>query len=337
MHTHQHATTYYGRRVLAALALVAASLGSVASAADGPPPADQLLSDMGLSAGDKQRVLAGEFVTGSAEAVSDRDLAFSIAFLAKTSPDALSKKIVAGELVTADAQVQAFGAWKDPGSLADVAGLKISADSAKALAGAQPGSALNLSTPEIAAFKQSPQDIPKQLQSMLLARYQAYRASGLAGIAPYDRGDGQTSDLASDLRKASQAARGLQKYLPGFHAVLLDYPKATLPGMQQTFYWLRYVIQGKETFVLTHILAAADGPARVVAQRQYYVSTGYNGEQAVAGFLPVQGGTVVVYSGHAFTDQVAGAGGSMKRGIGRRVMASKMKEIFDAGRTKAGQ
>ena len=96
-------------------------------------------------------------------------------------------------------------------------------------------------------------------------------------------------DLAGELRKASQAARGLEKYLPAFQAVLLGFPQATLPAMRQNFYWAKYNIQGKPTYVLTHILAASDGAARAVVQRQYYVSTGYNAEQAVAGFLPVQG------------------------------------------------
>jgi hypothetical protein len=84
------------------------------------------------------------------------------------------------------------------------------------------------------------------------------------------------------------------------------------------------------------MLAAADGAARGIIPRQYYVSTGYNAQQAVAGFLPVQEGTLVVYSGHAFTDQVTGFGGSMKRGIGRRMMADKMKQVFEAARTKVG-
>ena len=53
-------------------------------------------------------------------------------------------------------------------------------------------------------------------------------------------------------------------------------------------------IHGEFTYVLQHTLVVADGAARAVAQRQYYVSTGYNGEQAVAGFLPVPGGTLVV-------------------------------------------
>jgi hypothetical protein len=45
----------------------------------------------------------------------------------------------------------------------------------------------------------------------------------------------------------------------------------------------------------------------------------------------------VVYSSHAFTDQVSGFGGSMKRSIGSRVMADQLKKMFEAGRTKAAQ
>ena len=52
----------------------------------------------------------------------------------------------------------------------------------------------------------------------------------------------------------------------------------------------------------------------------------------MAGFLPVQEGTVVIYTNHTFTDQVAGFGGSMKRGVGRRMMASKPEEASNAAR-----
>lgn len=309
--------------------------------AQAEPSADEVLANAGLSADAKQRVLNGEFVTADATAVSDRDLAVSMAFLVKTSPDALSKQVIAGSLVTADAQVQAYALFKSPGSLADLAGLRITGDEAKALAGAKSGSSLNLSAAEIAAFNAVPggsqQAVQQQLQQMLLRRYQAYRASGLAGIVPYARGGGSDNDLASDLRKATQAAQGLEKYLPKFRAALLNYPKGVDPEVQENFFWLRSVIQGKPTYVLQHTLAVADGAARAVAQRQYYASTGYNGEQAVAGFLPVQGGTLVVYSSHAFTDQVSGFGGSMKRGIGSRVMADQLKKMFEAGRTKAAQ
>lgn len=304
------------------------------------PTADQVLADVGLSSDDKRRVLNGEFVSADIGAVSARDLAFAIAFLVKTSPDNLAHKIVAGELVSADEEVKESGAISPVGALGDFAKLDISNQAAQALTGAKPGESLNLSASEISAFAilrgDTTHSVQQQLYRMLLARYQAYRASGLRGIAPYDRG-GSTTDLADDLRKASQATRHLAKYMPAAHAVLLNYPTATVPGMRETFYWLKYNIQGKETYVLAHILAASEGAARLVVQRQYYASTGYDGEQAVAGFLPVQEGTVVVYGAHAFTDQVTGLGGSAKRGIGRRVMAEQMKKLFDAERVRVSK
>jgi hypothetical protein len=51
----------------------------------------------------------------------------------------------------------------------------------------------------------------------------------------------------------------------------------------------------------------------------------------------VMGGTFVAYSGHAFTDQVTGFGGSMTRGIGRHMMTEKLAALFAAGRAKVTQ
>ena len=307
----------------------------------GQPTADQVLSSVGLSAEDKQRVLDGEFVTASAKSVSDRDLAVSMAFLVKTSPETLSRLVVTGSLITADAQVQAYSMFKKPGSLADLAGFRITPAEAQALAGAKPGSSLNLSTKEIAAFRALPpgdqEAVQRQLQKMLLDRYQAYRASGLAGIKAYARGGGLDRDLASDLRKATDATQNLAQFLPRFHALLLNYPKGMDADTQENFFWMRSVIQGKPTYVLQQTLVAADGNARAVAQRQFYVSTGYNGEQAIAGFLPIGDGTIVVYSSHVFTDQVTGLGGFAKRGIGSRLMADSLRKMFEASRTRAVQ
>jgi hypothetical protein len=328
------------RIVAVPLLIGAAGLLSASFPAHAQPRTDEVLADIGLSPGDTQRVLTGEFVTADIGAVSDRDLAFFIAFLVKTTPEELSKKMVAGELITADEQVKEFSVISPAGTMADFVKLDISNQAAQALTGAQAGEALNLSSSEIAAFAllrgDTTHSVQQQLHRMLLARYHAYRASGLGGIAPYDRG-GSTTELAEDLRRAGQAARHLAKYTPAVHAVLLNYPTATVPGMRESFYWLKYNIQGKETYVLVHMLAAAEGAARVLVQRQYYASTGYDGEQSVAGFLPVQEGTVVIYAAHAFTDQVTGLGGSVKRGIGRRVMADQMKKIFEAERAQVSR
>ena len=322
-----------------AVAIVLLGLVVLVQAAHAQPPAAQLLTDLGLSADDKQNVMNGQFVNVDVSGVSDRDLAFAIAFLVKTPPDVLVKQIEAGALVTADAQVQSYGEPSGSGSLTDFAKLTITDDEAQALTSAKAGEDLNLSTAEIAAFRalagRPTAAVQDQLRRMLLARYQAYRASGLSGIAPYDRGDGKTSEFAADLRKGSQAAQVLTQYLPGFQKVLLGYPQATMAGMQDRFFWFKSNIHGKTTYVLAHILAAPEGAARAGLRREFYVSTGYNGEETVGAFLPVQEGTVVVSNVHAFTDQVTGFGGSFKRSIGSKVMAGKMKEIYEAEREKS--
>src|SRR5215467_14166118 len=178
------------------------NLVCLVSSAPAQPTADQVLTEAGLSAGDRQSVMAGEFVNVDSKGVSERDLAFAIAFFVKTPPETLAKQIVAGELVTADQQVKVYGELSGNGSVADFAKLTLTADEAKALANAKAGDKLNMSASEIAAFKAlaagTPQAIQEQLHRMLLAHYQAYRASGLAGIAAYDRGGGKTSDPASD-------------------------------------------------------------------------------------------------------------------------------------------
>jgi hypothetical protein len=319
----------------------AVTLSAVAPLALAQPTIGQLLADMGLSDGDKQKVLNGEFVTPDVTTLSDRDLAVNLVFLVKTAPEVVSKEVMGGDALKADSQVRTHGRFSTPGSLADMVALRISDGVAGTFASAQPGEALNLSTAEISAFAPlkggTTQAAQGQLQKMLLSRYQAYRASGLTGIAPYDRGSGRTSDTVGDLRRATQALPLLEKYVPAAHKALLGYPAAPVPGMQEEFRWVSYDIQGKPTYVLVHTLAAPDGAARAVVQRQFYVSTGYNAQQAVAAFLPIQGGTLVAYTGHAFTDQVTGFGGSMKRGIGRHMMTEKLEAVFAATRTKVGQ
>jgi len=321
--------------VVATLALVA--MHDIAAA---QPSATAVLTDAGFSASDVHSALGGELVSADAPPASERDLSVAMAFLVKTSPEDLSRHIMAGALAGTDPQVRAHGAFSNPGSVADLSGLQIAPDVARAFLQAKPGEALNLAGTEIAAFNalqgaaDPAQAARAQLHSMLLARLQAYRASGLNGIAPYARGGGADTNVGNELREASTALRVLAKYLPAFQAVLVGYPTTTLPGMREEFYWVDYDIDGTATYALTHVLSAADGAGRVVAQREYYVSTGYNCEQAVAGLLPVQEGTLVAYVNHTFTDQIAGLGGSMKRRIGQHLMADKLTTLFEQERSR---
>lgn len=330
-----------GSRVNISILVLAGAL-ALAIPVHAQPSADEILEAAGFSHEDKQRILAGEMVGGDVKAVSDRDLSVLLGFIVKTSPDELAKQVLAGTLSKSDEQLTARGDISHAGSLEDFAQLRLvqgGSEVAKTYVNISGGDKLNLATDEIAAFNalksqtDATQAVERQLHKMLLTRYQSYRSSGLAGIPPYDRG-GKSADAAGDLRKASEAPV-LKRFFPAVQGVLMDYPKATVPGLTENFFWVNNKIDDQPTYALTHVLSAPEGAARIVVQRQFYVGRSYNVEQAIAGFLPVQQGTIVVYVNHTFTDQVSGFGGSAKRGIGRSLLASTLKKSFEKARAAA--
>ena len=103
-------------------------------------------------------------------------------------------------------------------------------------------------------------------------------------------------------------------------------------GLEEHFYWLRYDLDGRPNYTLRHRLALPVGEFFAVADREFYVSHGYNTSQAFAGLIPVPEGTLVVYRSRVSTDQVAGFGSSVKKGIGRSVMAKQLTDIFERSR-----
>src|SRR5258706_6258346 len=117
------------------------------------PSTDQILSEMGFSAAEQRRVLDGEFVTAKLGGVSERDLAYAVAFLVKSSPEALSEQVLDGTRVADDAQVRAYGVLSGPGTLNDFSALQITDGEARALSSVEPGEAMNFSAGEYASFK----------------------------------------------------------------------------------------------------------------------------------------------------------------------------------------
>ena len=206
----------------------------LSSIAQAQPSADQVLTNAGLSAADKQAVGSGQFVDVSISGVSERDLSFATAFLVKSPPDALGREMESGDFVTADTQVQVFGELSGAGSLADLAKLTLTDDEARTLVNAKPGDALNLSASEMAAFRAlggaAAPAVQEQLRRMLLARYQAYRASGLAGIAPYDRGTGAPAISPRTCAGPARRARTSTSTCPASRRCCSAIPRPRFPG-----------------------------------------------------------------------------------------------------------
>jgi hypothetical protein len=325
-----------GRVGVALIALVALlASGAPLAAAQGPSTAE-LLAALGVSADEIARVEKGEFVTRSMEASTERELVAAFLFFVPVAPGELVRQARQGLVDRVDPNTLAYGLTSAAPSAADFAKLVLKPDAAKqaqAWVTAKPGGSVNLSSQEIASFAALGRDaavpaVEAALRSSLLARLEAYRQQGLAGIAPYALGDGKQRSPADELRSATRATKNLQKYVPAAYQALLDYPNAKPPGLEETFRWTQLMAHGEPTIVLTHSVAIPDGEAWVVAQRQFYVSTGYNCEQAIAAFLPAKGGTLVVYSNRTSTDQVSGFGGSAKRSLGGKILASQLEDLF---------
>lgn len=320
---------------MAGLLLLLWLLGTVAPTAQAElPPAETLLADLGLSAAEIAQIKAGKIVTRSVTPTHERDLATSFAFFAPVPPAALVNDLRQGLLLKVDPNTIASGSISAAGALDDFKALTLSpggAARAKRYTGSVDAS-LNLSAEERATFAKlaaatPAAEVETHVRQALLARYQAYHAKGLAGIAPFARGSG-TRSAADDLRLALESLKALQKHAPKAYAAMAGYPAGQPAGSESTFKWVHLMAHGAPTIVLVHGLVVPDGDAFLVMQRQYYVSEGFNGEQAVAGILPAQGGSIVIYSNHTSTDQVAGFGGGAKRSIGSKLMASELEGIF---------
>ena len=317
-----------GARFRGVIAVLALAIGTpaLAQAVD----AKQVLTKLGFPADTHGRVMAGELVSRDVESSNDRELATGLAFFVKESPKALLEDLRAGLLLQVDENTLAHGEIQAAASLADFAGVKLDAEEAKAYQKAEAGGDLNLSAAEIKAFDalagKPAAQVEAQVRKSLLARAQTYQKSGLAGIAPYAR-DGEKRDVAADLRSASEAAKPLKTGAPSFYQTLLGYPKKP-EGFTEKFNWMRYKAHGTPVLILTHAFWVEEGDAFAVCQRQFYVSASYNAEQALAAFLPVEGGTVIAYVNRTSTDQVTGFGGSAKRSIGAKVLASQLHDLF---------
>lgn len=330
------------------IALVSAAAWAALAGDVGPTPglrwsgalavtADQVLNAMTFSDAERASVKGGQLVSTTLTSSTNRELAVALAFTMNVAPATAAAKFRQA-IYRGDPQVIGFGEITD-GGIADFSNLTLGpqgAAEARAFLNAAPGETLNLSSQEIAAFaalkarapSPAQPQVEQQLRSMLQARYQAYRGGGLTAIAPYARGDGRALQPGEQLRDATNASPILAEFAAPIKQMLLNYPQDKPAQLDETFYWVVFNIDGRPTVALSHrVWTNAVGGALMV-DRLYYVSCGFNTEQAIGGFLPVENGTMVFYTNRTSTDQVAGFGTSAKRAIGDHMMTNQLAATF---------
>jgi hypothetical protein len=275
---------------------------------------------------------------------SDHELAVGLTFLVQQPIANVLEAFRSAVDLRADRQLVSAVVIK--GTPDDFAGLVLQPDGAaeaKRYLVARPGDTLNLSLDEIRVFHalasaggDPTSSVEGQLKLLLFDRYRTYVAKGLDGMAPYARSSGARNP-SDELRAASQAASLLNRYAPALWQLLVSYPQGKPAGLEERFYLLRYDLDGRPNYTLRHRMVFPFSGGVVLVDRDFYVSHGYNTSQAISGLIPVPEGTVVFSRNRVSTDQVAGFGSSVKRSIGRSVMAKQLTEIFQRSRASFPQ
>lgn len=313
------------------LAGIAAALGFVMdlhAQTSSTPTAAEIGKALGFAEADIPRIKAGEILTREQKEGSDKELAGVLVALFKKPVGELAEIALEGKLLKTDPSIRAVHDWA-PDASAEEAFATVALDAkesneAALYTRASAGGKLNLSAEEIERFKKlKPDHVNAELRAMLQARHEAYRKSGLKGIAPYARGGknvaSPSEELALAIRETMVAARK-----PDYFEALLNFPAKPLAGMEHRFYWFKMEVEKRPTFVLAHRASLRGEKAALLTEEQYYVSHSYNSNFVAGGCLAVEGGTLVFYVNRTFTDQVAGLGSGMKHGIGRKQMLSEV-------------
>ena len=119
--------------------------------------------------------------------------------------------------------------------------------------------------------------------------------------------------LKQEWRGILANSRYFQHYLPALREYLLNFPKASLPGGHDVFYWVKENYGLKPTISIVHsvIYQPPQEPGRIIiAQKQIYASHYYDGSLALANlYETIENGrptTVVVYANRSRGDMLKG-------------------------------
>lgn len=320
--------------VLLSIALWLAYAPGVAYAAE-PLRIDRVARELGLPPDALARIRDGEIVVFEPPPSSPRELAVALTFLVRRPMQDVLAAFRSAVDTRGDPQLRALRALR--GSLDDFATVVLPSEEARRYLAAGPGDELNLSEDEIETFRGLVPDgaasrASETLRRMLFARYRAYVAQGLDGIAPYARSRGVARRPADEILSACDATPLLRAHAALVWELLHSYPRGKPPDLEERFYLVTYELDGRPNFTLRHRMEVPFDGGIAALERDFYVSHGYNTSQAIAGLIEVHDGTVVFYGNRVSTDQLAGLGSSLKQAIGRSVMARQLTAMFERSR-----
>jgi hypothetical protein len=206
----------------------------------------------------------------------------------------------------------------------------------KKLLQAEPGDDFNFSKEELAWVRQaagSGVDPAKAaagvMRRVLESRYLAYRKAGLAGLPPYARRGGEQVNPGAELAATTEAMPLLRKELPDFYQAYRNYPQVGAKGLQHRFFWDKKTVEGRPMFSLRHEMVQLKPDGATIGNREFYISNNLNTLQVAIALLPHGTQTLVVMANQTYTDKVSGSGHFVAVRVGRNIVESNIKPLFE--------
>ena len=299
------------------------------------PNAETLMAKLKLDHQAAEQLIQGQLVSFDLSEHGETELSAGVAAYLPASPDKIITLIRDGKLASIETDIVAIESMPD--NVTTEAFKKFvftekQVEEAERFLAAKAGDYFNLSASELVMIRavnadsKKPTDLATEIyRRIMLKRWEAYRKSGLKGIANYER-DGDAAGPATELREMTESNKLLALYFPVLFGVWLNYPANMPDNAEEQFLWMNLIVEKRPTPVLVHRVILTTQQGSVILSRQYYVGHSYNTSQLTIGCLPFQDGAFLFYGSRTSTDQVAGLASSLKHSIGREQLRGEMIE-----------
>jgi len=308
--------------------------GAVPSAQNSQHEVHDYLARVNLGAAEIPRLETGEVVTVVAEGQKSSNEVFVVAAVKIRVPRPQVADYYRQMVVYVDGEVTlAFGRFSSPPSIADVKDLSFDRSEVDQLKSCRPGRCdIRLGGAGLEALRSSVDwkaaDYVERANAFArqaaVDYVVAYQARGDEALVTYN-------DRAQPVSLKDQWAGMLanspffHQYLPEAKTYLEQFPKGSLPGARDVFYWLKEKYASFKPIVSIVHAVVYDPPAQtdrtIVLQKQLYASHYLDGSFAMATLLDTQEGgrpsTYLVYTNRSRGDFLKGGFGGLKRNAAR--------------------
>ena len=332
-------------RVMVLLVACTATIGAPASPAGTPEPndlVDEAMDYLGFDDSHRQAILDGEILFTGMPGLEPLPQAVAVAgamMIIRRPWEELIDLYLKEESFRTDPHLLGSGRIPEDSPTAswteEVAYTSAERKELARMLEVKPGGTFNFSESEIERFRAIPRGDAAEdkalalFRDLLSERVGNYRTKGVAGITPYARGNGRQASPAEELTAAMQDSDFLRRHFPEFHGALDRYPEGSDSLTSSRYYWTKKEVSGRPSVALVHKTLWVGESACVVGEREFYVGQGYNTMFTVVGAVPYGDGTLLIAANRTFSERVTGMGRSLKKTMGRKVVAAKFAERFE--------